>query len=65
MKVKLNVSNSAGAKPGEVVEVQEGEGRTLIHGGFATEERTSRKAPSKKQKAEASAEVSTTTKKEG
>lgn len=43
MKVTITVSTTSGAKPGDVVEVTEREGRSLIALGFATEQRTTRK----------------------
>lgn len=37
MKLKLSVQTADGAKPGEVVELPEREGRSLIAKGYATE----------------------------
>lgn len=51
MKVVMKVSTSQGVKPGEVAEVSEREGRSLIVQGFATAA-PEKKAPAKKRKAE-------------
>ena len=48
MKVQMRVSTSQGVKPGEVAEVSEAEGRSLIAQGFATEA-PAKKAPAKKK----------------
>lgn len=67
MKVRTKVSTNRGAKPGDVIEVSETEGRTLIAGKFATLASEKKRPPKKKgSEPEASAEGETTTeKKEG
>ena len=60
MKVRMKVSTNQGVKPGDVAEVSEEEGRTLIAGKFAT---LASERKRKQKEPEATAEGETETEK--
>lgn len=62
MKLTLTVSTTSGAKPGNVVDLDDREGRTLVALGYATPHTTSKR---KQKDPEATAEGNNDTEKEG